>query len=261
MAINDNNVVSDPFWLNIGAEEVYNSTQSRKDAVQRLQAAIAWVFTIYTATTVGSVAFGKNDWSIWALLLLGFSFVLLTRAYWLATVAGFPVPESFYPSEPDSVREAFDKALKNNNRRFKKAVAITSIGVLFYSTGLLVQFASPVYKAYFGQTTLCATLGATSIKCKDDKSIILRISSRKNSWNKVLLLHDTIINKKKSVDTIILKSCKCGKENCVFADSTSVAVLKFSDPAKSHLYAVISRTDTLLNGKLVQTFRLKYSIY
>ncbi|MDP9081662.1 MAG: hypothetical protein M3O71_29980 [Bacteroidota bacterium] len=122
MAINDTNVVSDPFWLNVGAEEVYNSTQNRKDAVQKLQATIAWVFTVYTATTMGSVVFAKkDDWNIYSLLLLGLAFMGLTIAYWQAMVAAFPVPESFYAADPASVRTAFNKAAKRNNIRFKSA--------------------------------------------------------------------------------------------------------------------------------------------
>lgn len=262
MAINDTNVVSDPFWLNIGAEEVYNSTINRKDAVLKLQAAIAWVFTVYTATTMGSVVFAKkDDWNIYSLLLLGFAFMSLTMAYWLATIAYFPVPQSFYAAEPESVRAAFNKAAKRNSIRFKLAVILTSIGVFFYSIGLLAQFGAPVFKKYFGGTEKCAGLSAVLVKSNNAKMIILRISSTKNSWNQVWVLHDTVANKKKITDSITVDNCRLSKEHWLFADSTATCIFKFKDPQKQHLYVIISRVDTLLKEKLVQTNKLKYSIY
>ena len=261
MAINDQNVVSDPFWLNIGAEEVYNSTQNRKDAVQKLQATIAWVFSVYTLTTVGSVVFGKNDWSMFALLLLGLAFMGLTLAYWQATVAGFPVPESFYAADPASVQAAFNNAGKRNNARFKTAVVLTSIGVFLYSAGMLAQFGSPVLKKYFGGAETCVGLSATAVKSDKGKAIVLRLNSRKNSWNQVWVLHDTLVNKKKIMDTLAVDSCVAAKEHWVFADSTATGVFKFKNPGKPHLYAIITRVDTLLKGGLVQTNRLKYTIF
>jgi len=262
MAINDTNVVSDPFWLNIGAEEVYNSGPTRKDAVLKLQAAIAWVFTIYTATTMGSVVFAKkDDWNIYSLLLFGVAFMSLTMAYWLATIAYFPVPESFYAADPESVRTVFNNTAKRNNIRFKSAVILTSIGVFFYSIGLLAQFGAPVFKKHFGGTEKCAGLSATLVKSNNAKMVALKICSTKNSWHQVWVLHDTVANKKKITDTIVDDNCCFGNEHWLFADSTATCILKFKDPQKRHVYVIINRVDTLLKGKLVLTYKLKYPIY
>ena len=261
MPINDQNQSSDIFWLNIGAEEIYNSTQIRKDAVQKLQATIAWVFSVYTATTIGSTVFGKSDWNVWALLVLGFGFMGLTLAYWLATVAGFPVPQSFYANEVASIQTAFNDAIKRSNSRFKSAVILTSIGVFLYSTGLLIQFGSPAFNPVVRQTTPCVSLNAVSTVSARDLVIVLKISSRKNSWNKVTLLSDTVINKKVVTDTITDDCCLNLKTTFIYADSTATGTIKFKKPSKRHLYVMISREDTLSRGTLVQTVKLKYPIY
>lgn len=258
MAINDTNVISDPFWLNIGAETVYNSQQARKDAVARLQATIVWVLGIYTSTSIaGLIIKKKEDIALLALIFFAFAYALLIIAYYTATVSSFPVPESFYGADPASVRDAFNRSAKLANRRFKWAMFFTSAGVLLYSLALLSQFGNAALLKLSVDKYKPQELSISVSKPDGNKTIIFSIKSQRSSWNQFLLMHDTTVNKKTITDTIKIEKNGLWKDSWLFVDSTGTQTVRIANPGKMGMYVILTRKDLLNGGKLEQTNRVK----
>lgn len=264
MPISDTNVVSDFFWLNLGAEEVYNSIQNRRDSIDRLQKAIGWVFGIFTSITIGSILFTKKeDWHPVALLLFGVSFLFLIWAYWKSTVASFPESASIYAGAPVSIQEAFNARVVKNNETFKSAVILTSIGVLFYSIALFVQFASPSISKYFKAMENNSTNDSLDIKkmkvTNNENLISLQIFSKKNSWNNVSVMWDTIKNNKIIEDTININKGGTEKTVWIYIDSTATQHIYLDYNDKPNTIITVGRTDTIkITEKSMKIISFRY---
>jgi hypothetical protein len=266
MAVNDTNLVSDEFWLNLGAEQVYNTLQARKDSIDRLQKTIVWVFGIYSSITFVSVLFAKGqDWKPAVLLLFGISFLFLILAYWVASFASFSLPASFYASAAESVKSAFNKAVNRNSWAFNIAVILSGIGTIFYALALLCQFSSSFMDRINKDKTNITHTDTFQIQYKivDRQGMIANflLSSKKNTLHRVFFIHDTIAKKRNRNDTLPI-NCT-GREKCgwVYTDSTNSARFSLKIPDfKKGLYLLVIRSDSANDGKQVQTHILKYAL-
>lgn len=259
MAVNDENQVSETFWLNIAAEQVYSTPANRNAAVERLQKTIVWVFGVYTSITVAGLLFAKSDaWNGWSLVFFGLAFFLLTVAYRVATMATFPVPESFYAEEAASVRDGFNKAISESNTRFEEAVGLCFTGVIFYSLAIFSLFASSALNRF---------TFSKAEKSNDDLRIELKkdpcsthtydvqILSAKNSWVGIRVLRGST-NQKDTIarDTLNIITNQRQKDLQVFVDSTQKIAFKLrvADTLKPVEYLVASRVDTLEQGGFIR---------
>src|SRR6187551_1393420 len=147
MPIADTNVVGDLFWANMAAEQVYDSFNKRKAAVESLQKLIQWSFGLFTVGGVVASFFStREQYSLLALGILGAGYAILVIAYYFTTRAAFPVAMEMRPNQPDNISAAFTEALLINTRRFEIASAVTLIGFSFLAIGILIQFVGPPKK-------------------------------------------------------------------------------------------------------------------
>ena len=259
MAIGDKNLTDDTFWLNMGAEVIYGSLQARKDAVDRLQKTIAWVFGVYTSISFATVLFGdKKTWDIVALVIFGFAFFFLIVAYWLATLAAFPTLEDFFSNAVDSIKPALAKALKNNSEYFNWAVITSGIGTFLYSIAVLTQFSAA---AWHKPKVIIADLPITvkTVKNNVSNSFTISIASKTNSWHELMLVHTAIVSGKTKIDTINID----GKTKSIFLLSDSTGSAHFTlptlkDDAGNSL--IVTRIDSLNGEDLIYTKKIRYKI-
>jgi hypothetical protein len=261
MAISDKNEANDLFWLNMGAEVIYNSVQTRREAVTRLQQTIVWVFGVYTSISFASVVFSdKKHLDSTALILFGFAFAFLILAYWLATVAAFPALEAFYPNAVASIRTALTEALKKNSRWFNSAMALSGVGTLLYSLAILMQFASPAFHPSKPVVAdIAITINAIKTSSMTNRYSI-SMASKKNAWHEVLLIH-SMVNKKTMVDTIPMSKDTKNKSLFVLTDSMGIArftLPELKDETGNSL--LIIRIDSVKGDELIYTKKIKYKI-
>lgn len=186
MAANDTNMVSDSFWLNLGAEVVYKSLENHLAAVDRLQRTIVWILGIYSTIAIGSVVFTtKESWNDVALILFGLAFLFLIISYWVATATTFTRLEEFYGNAAASIRESYLAAVNRSTKAFTLAIVLCSIGVLLYSIALFFLFGSPMLNKkripVTPQTVKESDSLVLNTKAVAANTFALQIQSKKNS--------------------------------------------------------------------------------
>jgi hypothetical protein len=267
MAISDKNIVSDNFWLNLGAEQVYGTLAARSAATDRLQKNIVWVFSIYTSIAIAGVVFSKKeDWNTYTLVSFGLAFLFLTISYWLASLSTFSHPESFYGSDVKSITTAFNNAIKSGNSYFNWATALCSAGVFFYSAALFLLFA---YQAIAGfnkpagvNLAAADSLYVVTTASHNPNSYDIQIQCKKNSWVEVTALVDTTILQRIRSDTIAILGFVKQNSIQIYIDSTAKIIfhLQLDGSYKKGQYLMIKRTDTLESATLVRTISKKLSL-
>ncbi len=113
MAIESTNIVSEKFWLNLAAEQIYSSFEKRAASVKSLQTIILWTYGLFTASGfVSSIFKDISAFPDCSLILFGIAFFLLTFAYALSNEAQYPVTSSFHPNDTVAIAESFSAAVK-----------------------------------------------------------------------------------------------------------------------------------------------------
>lgn len=265
MAINDTNMVSDKFWLNIGAEVVYKSLENRAAAVDRLQKTIVWIFGVYSTITIGSAVFTtKESWCDTALLLFGLAFLFLIISYWVATTASFPQIKDFYGNAAESIRDKYVEAVNRSAKAFTWAIVLCSVGVLLYSIALFLQFGTPTFnksrKALVSKVVKESDSLQVQLKRLTADTFALQIQSKTRSWINYTILSDTTIEQQIKTDEIpfTVQSIKVNTM-WLYVDTSSkvnqIMEVVIQPNRKYNLY--VSRTDTLSNGSVLYTVRKK----
>ena len=252
----------------MGAEYVYNSVQNRKDAVDRLQKSIVWIFGIYSSITFASVLFSnKDEWNKTSLIIFSFSFLFLISAYWLGTMATLSKPESFYGGVATNIQTAFTNAFKKSNLLFTWAVTLCSIGTAIYIAALLLQFSYPFTfeknKVAASNINNSELLRLASYRNNSELNLIaFQLTTRKGSWNSVVLIHDSSNRNKFSEDTIEIGNIQNKKILFLYSDTNSIVKFNINNvPAfKDHLYLLVTRTDTFNAIHQIVRYNLKYEV-
>lgn len=264
----DTNMISDSFWLNMGAEVVYKSLDNRIAAVERLQKTIVWIFGIYSTITIGSVVFAsKESWSDIALLLFGLAFLFLIISHWVSTTASFPRVQNFYGGAATSIREAYIAAVNRSNKALTWAIVLCSAGVLSYSIALFLQFGSPAFnknrKTVVPEVLKESDSLMVQVKPVATNTFALQIQSRKNSWVNYTVLSDTTVELKTKTDEIPF-TVQSAKMNTMWLhiDTSTRAnqVMEIVILPNRKYYLSVSRTDTLNNGSVLYTVRKKITL-
>lgn len=258
MAIGDKIETDEDFWLNLGAEVIYNALQARKDAVDRLQKTIVWVFGVYTSISFASVMFGdKKSWDNDALTMFGFAFLFLIVAYWLATLAAFPSVKNFYANAQASVTEAFNKAINAQRRYFGWGIALSGIGTFLYALALLTQFSTgkrhpPVVQAADIPVKV-------DVKKLSDNNFTIDVETKKNSWHELQLLQSAVANGKTTTVPVPVE----GTKTSVILKSDSTGHFHEQLPALKEGTSntlLITRTDSVKGDELLYTRRIKFKV-
>jgi hypothetical protein len=268
MPAGDTNMVSEEFWLNIGAEVVYKSLDNRIAAVDRLQKTIAWIFGIYGSITIGSAVFtSKESWSGTALLLFGLAFLFLIISYWVATTASFPRVQDFYGSAVASIREAYGTAVADSAKAFTWAIILCSVGVLIYSIALFLQFGSPAFnktrKAVLPKVLKESDSLSVNVKVVDANTFALQIQSRKNSWVNYAVLSDTTVELETKTEEVPFSVQSTTVKTMWLHVDTSAKFNQVIDvvirPTRKY-HLSVCRTDTSNSGLVLYTVRKKITL-
>lgn len=140
MAINETNITSDNFWLNMAAEAVYSAAQKRSKSVENLKTAISWGFGLFSISGFVIALFGPvKEYDSKALICFGIAFAMLTVAYIVASNAEFPVMESFNTNVTDEIKNAFSETVKKQTEIFKWAAGVAAVAFFLIVAGILVQ--------------------------------------------------------------------------------------------------------------------------
>ncbi|WEK34523.1 MAG: hypothetical protein P0Y53_18710 [Candidatus Pseudobacter hemicellulosilyticus] len=254
--------INDPFWLNLGAEVVYNSSEARRKAVERLQAAIVWVFGVYSSLTIGTIVFGeKKDLDNNALLLFGSAFFFLIIAYWTASLASFPSPEKFYGQAVESIRDAYLVAAKKGKRLFYVSILLCTIGVILYSLTIFYQFGIRFFSKK-NEKTVAPIVQSPEMMIKKlgEGNYAVHIRSKKDAWIMVSVIRDSAKDNKLYSDLVDFSVQGKTQQNLwLYIDSTANFSYNFFLPQNpDHTYYLcVNRTDTLFKEGELHTFRKK----
>lgn|GEM_PF-3621789 len=141
MAINDKNIVSDQFWVNLVAEQIYSVFDRQAKAVETLQKLIMWAFSLFSGTGIVFTFYAKPaEYNPTAIVLFGVAFAVLVLAYFVATQSSFPIARGVRPNEPANIATVHSDTVKFNNRIFRFASFLTFFGFFLIAVGILVQF-------------------------------------------------------------------------------------------------------------------------
>jgi hypothetical protein len=268
MSAGDSNMISDAFWLNLGAEVVYKSLDNRIAAVERLQKTIVWIFGIYSTISIGSAVFTtKESWDTTALLLFGLAFLFLIISYWVATNASFPQVQDFYGNAAASIRDKYVETVKRSTKAFTNAIVLCSVGVLLYSVALFLHFGSPAFnknhKAVVPKVVKESDSLSVHVNRIATNKFALQIQSRKNSWVSYTLRSDTTVDLQTKT-VVVPFTVQSAKINVMWLHiDTTTRVNQIIEvvirPEKKY-QLLISRTDTLASGSVLYTVSKKIKL-
>jgi hypothetical protein len=141
MAVESTNIVSEKFWLNLAAEQIYSTFEKRAASVKSLQTIILWTYGLFTASGfVSSIFKDVSAFPDSSLFLFGGAFFLLTIAYALSNEAQNPVTSKFHPNDTVGIANSFSTAVKKQADYFKWASGITLLGFFLFALALLFLF-------------------------------------------------------------------------------------------------------------------------
>ena len=120
-------LVDDLFWLNQAGRMVLNGADLRVDAARQLMSALAWLWTVYTGTSVLGLITAGDRFSTTQGVLLAVPAILIVCAYSAAVWAYMPVPTSFDPRDPEEVRQAFAEATRRGRGRLTIALILSMV--------------------------------------------------------------------------------------------------------------------------------------
>jgi len=228
MAINDKNIIKDDFWLNIAAEEVYDSFKTRNDAIERLQKLVVWIIGIYSSVSIASVLYAKpENWNQTVLVLFGTAFIFLIAGYVTSTIASMPHGKPFFANEVSDIRDAYNRAIRCSKRYLTSSISLIVIGSGFYGVAIFLLFSFKFLDSFSHHTQIkdsnSTHIFAIVKKHFDpvEKSFTFLVSTSPNSWNSFYIVHDSLIKGKKQIrDTLQIKNFNNQKSVWLFADSS-----------------------------------------
>jgi hypothetical protein len=273
MAIGDKNTVGTTFWLNLAAERVYGSLEKATFASEKLKATIVWIFGVYSSITfAGLVMAKKEDWSPWAICLIGIAFILLILSYFESNRATFPLQTELLPTIEEDIKQANAMAVRNAYRHLKTGLKLCSFGVGLYCFALLVQFSGPLRGRYVEgdrQELRCRSvqkiMGCDSLVLKylfDERSAVLHVNvfSKPNSWVKVRLEHDTVIKDLLVSLPVYPADNLMNHQQWLYVDSSMSATINIAVPKLKQLFLSIERKDTVGKDITFKTSQLRVKL-
>ncbi|WP_426330069.1 hypothetical protein [Pedobacter sp. R-06] len=262
MGIGEQNKTDVNFWSNLTAERIYTSTDRAKDACDRLQKLIGWVFGIYSTITFASVIWGKKeDWNVFALLFMGASFAILIFSYWESAKASFPEKTTVLTGNQASEQKAYEDIIEKFTTHFKLAMRLCFFGISSYCIGLIIQFSMPSVEKVFAKKDpgkkKSDTLEVMYHVFPEKKTIGLYITSRKNSMVLINIETDTVINGKKVTRNAFGINDGTCTGKVVFIDSSLNTSINMKYSPRSNLYIRAERADTIRGNYIRRTILRK----
>ncbi len=250
MAVENENIVSEKFWLNLAAENIYNSFEKRVASVTRLKEVIVWAFTLFTTGGFVIGVFGKvSEFPYYSLYLFGAGFALLTLAYVLAGEAQYPVTQQYHPNDTEGIARVFSAAVNKQSAFFKLAAGITFLGFLAIAFAILFLFSD-------------AKKPVTVVKSEMYPLTVITSLQKKDSLYAIPL---TVMTLPKAEVYVSIRAGK-EKEKLLFnevykADTTGRLYQSFTVSEDSELYWIkagirpVNKTDTIIETS--KTIRLE----
>ncbi|MFH8463594.1 hypothetical protein [Streptomyces sp. NPDC017991] len=135
-------VVGEEFWLIKGREMVEAAVTKREVAAERILAALAWFWTVYSAAALLGVAVAKPQ-STSVTALLAMPIILLVVAYAVATSVTLPVRVTFDPRIPVQIESEFLAAADEKKKRLLLAQGLMILSALCIAAGVVVSLSLP----------------------------------------------------------------------------------------------------------------------
>lgn len=136
-------MVGDRFWLGYAQELVRGAISGPEARAAQLSTAIAWFWTLYSASGVIAVAFGAIRLSSVAAFFVFLPAAILVFAYWQASRVSRPLLMSFDPRIPSEVLHAHGLAAKQKQSSLRWAERWTAIAGFCVALGLGVGLVFP----------------------------------------------------------------------------------------------------------------------
>lgn len=144
MAITDQNLASENFWLNIAAESIYDTYNRRAKAVENLQKLIAWGMGLFTTGSFLIYFFPKADGlSQQTFQYFCIAIGMLVLGYFLASVSGFPLPSKYNANDPADIKIKFTRGVIISSVTFSFSILFVFAGFLFIALGIFQQGSTP----------------------------------------------------------------------------------------------------------------------
>jgi hypothetical protein len=128
--------VDHQYWFNLSKEMVQSAASSRNDAATKLQNAVVWLWSIYTASAAIGIALSTKAFSLPVTLLIASPSAVLIAAYWVALWVQMPIDVHFDPREPADIKRAYMEGVNVKHRKLKVAVALSLASAFFVAAAL-----------------------------------------------------------------------------------------------------------------------------
>lgn len=129
---------ADEFWLGYGAEMIRSAIDRRDQAADKLQAYVAWLWSIFTAATTLGFSFAKLGTTLPVIALVVATQVALIIAYGLCTRVRLPVDTAIVANSPETIVAAYRCTVAEKRKRLRKAFVATSVSVALVGVALAV---------------------------------------------------------------------------------------------------------------------------
>lgn len=136
--------VNAQYWFDISKQMVGNATSSRNDAASKLQSAIVWLWSIYTAGAAIGIALSGKAFSLPVTLLIASPSAMLIAAYWVALWVLMPSDLHFDPKIPVDIKRAYLEGLRAKKWKLKLAEALSFVSAFLVAVALFVASMSKV---------------------------------------------------------------------------------------------------------------------
>ncbi|MFD5861962.1 hypothetical protein [Streptomyces chartreusis] len=130
--------VGEEFWLAKGREMVEAAVTKREVAAERILAALAWFWTVYSASALLGAAVAKPQSPV-VTALLAMPIVLLVVAYAVATSVTLPVRVTFDPRVPVQIESEFLATADEKKKRLFLAQGLMVFSALCIAVGIAVS--------------------------------------------------------------------------------------------------------------------------
>ena len=121
-------VVNDRYWLGWARKSIDASHDKRQTAGEKLVAAVAWFWTVYTAVALVGVSLTDRDLPTPAVAVVFLPTLVLVVAYLCATLALLPVDIAFDARRPRAAEAAHTQVMAKKKTRLRWALFFTALG-------------------------------------------------------------------------------------------------------------------------------------
>ena len=128
--------VDDQFWLDYAGDLVKTAVDRRDQAADKLQAYVAWLWPIFTASTALGFAFGKLKADYWLVGLIVVAQVSLILGYGACVLVRLPVDTSIVAGSPEVIMSAYTRTVESKRIRLRWALGVVVVGVILMSVSL-----------------------------------------------------------------------------------------------------------------------------